>query len=81
MRASGAFIRDELQNKIVQYQLLPFWKLGTEKYDSFGMPYPLGDYQPPERSTWEHDLIRYADMLVNEYGVPAVPGSSRKLVI
>jgi pyruvate formate lyase activating enzyme len=81
MRASGAFIRDELQNKIVQYQLLPFRKLGTEKYDSLGMPYPLGDYQPPERSTWENDLIHYADMLVNEYGVPAVPGSSRKLVL
>lgn len=81
MRASGAFIRDELQNKIVQYQLLPFRKLGTEKYDSLGIPYPLGDYQPPERSRWENDLTRYADMLVNEYGVPAVPGSSRKIVL
>ncbi len=77
MRASGAFIRDELQNEIVQYQLLPFRKLGTEKYNSLGIPYPLGDYRPPERSAWEHDLLQYADMLVNEYGVPAVPGSSK----
>jgi pyruvate formate lyase activating enzyme len=81
MRASGAFIRDELHNKIVQYQLLPFRKIGAEKYDSLGIPYPLGDYRPPERSAWEKDLMRYADILVNEYGVPAVPGSGRKLAI
>lgn len=79
IRAIGAFIRDELKNKIVQYQLLPYRKMGTEKYDALGIPYPMGEYQPPERSVWEHDLMRYADMLVCEYGIPAVPGSSRKL--
>lgn len=81
IRAIGAFIRDELGNKIVQYQLLPYRKMGTEKYDSLGIPYPLGDYQPPDRNVWEQDLLRYADILVNEYGIPAAAGSSRKLDI
>ncbi len=79
IRAIGAFIRDALGNKIVQYQLLPYRKMGTEKYDSLGIPYPMGDYQPPDRSEWEQNLIRYADILVKEYSVPAVPGSSKKL--
>jgi len=32
--ATGEFIRDELQNKVLQVQLLPYRKLGTEKYES-----------------------------------------------
>lgn len=79
IRAIGAFIRDELHNKVVQYQLLPYRKMGTEKYDSLGIPYPMGDYQPPERHIWEQDLLRYTDILVSEYGIPAVAGSSIKL--
>ena len=47
MRATGAFIRDELGGSIIQYQLLPYRKMGTEKYDSLGQPYPMGDYEPP----------------------------------
>ncbi len=79
IRKTGAFIRDELGNQIVQYQLLPYRKMGTEKYDSLGIPYPMGDYQPPERDEWEAELLRLTGILVNEYGVPAVPGSSSKL--
>jgi pyruvate formate lyase activating enzyme len=79
IRATGAFIRDELENRIVQYQLLPYRKMGTEKYDSLGIPYPLGDYKPPERAEWEQELMRLAGILVNEYGIPAVPGTSQKL--
>jgi pyruvate formate lyase activating enzyme len=73
------FIRDALGNQIVQYQLLPYRKMGIEKYESLGIPYPMGDYQPPERSEWEAELLRLCDILVTEYGVPAVPGSSNKL--
>ncbi|SHI07747.1 pyruvate formate lyase activating enzyme [Sporobacter termitidis DSM 10068] len=81
IRATGAFIRDALGNKIVQYQLLPYRKMGTEKYDALGIPYPMGDYQPPERCEWEQELLRLADILVTEYGVPAVAGSGSKLEI
>jgi pyruvate formate lyase activating enzyme len=81
IRAIGAFIRDALGNKIVQYQLLPYRRMGTEKYDSLGIPYPLEDYQLPERAVWENELLRLANILVDDYGVPAVPGSGKKLDI
>ena len=79
IRATGAFIRDTLKNRIVQYQLLPYRRLGLEKYEALGMPYPMTDYTPPERAEREQELWRLADMLNTEYGVPAVPGSSAKL--
>ena len=79
IRKTGAFIRDELGGAVVQYQLLPYRKMGVEKYDSLGMRYPMGGYEPLERSEWETNLTGFADMLVNEYGLPAVAGSSRKL--
>ena len=79
IRRTGAFIRDELGGAVVQYQLLPYRKMGIEKYDSLGAPYPMGDYEPPERSEWEANLTYLADILISEYGLPAVAGSSKKL--
>jgi len=79
IRATGAFIRDELGGKIVAYQLLPYRKLGTEKYASLMMPYPLEGYKPPDRSEWESELTRLAAILTDEYGLPAVAGSNGKL--
>ena len=79
IRATGAFIRDKLENRLVQYQLLPYRRLGTEKYASLGIPYPMEDYQQPERTVWEAELLRFSELLVAEYGVPAAPGSSQKL--
>jgi pyruvate formate lyase activating enzyme len=77
IRSIGAFIRDELGGGVVQYQLLPFRKMGTEKYASLGLPYPMGDCAPPERAGWEANLANLADMLVNEYDLPAVAGSNK----
>ena len=79
IRAIGAFLRDSLNDRIAQYQLLPYRKMGIDKYDSLGLAYPMGDYAPPEREVWEPELKRLADMLVNEYGLPAVAGSGRKI--
>lgn len=79
IRAIGAFIRDELDNQIVQYQLLPYRRLGIEKYESLGLPYPLRDYEPPERQVWETELLRLTDMLITDFGIPAAAGSSNKL--
>ncbi|MDR1589398.1 MAG: glycyl-radical enzyme activating protein [Oscillospiraceae bacterium] len=81
IRRTAEFIRDELGGRIIQYQLLPYRKMGTEKYDSLGIPYPMGDYSPPERADWEARLLRLQDMLSDEYGLPAVAGSSKKLDI
>jgi pyruvate formate lyase activating enzyme len=79
IRRTGAFIRDELHGHIIQYQLLPYRKMGTEKYESLGIPYPMVDYEPPERGEWEQNLLYLADILVKEYGLPTVAGSSKKL--
>ncbi len=81
IRAIGAFIRDELKAGIVMYQLLPYRKLGTEKYDSLGIDYPMGDYKPPERSEWEENLLILTDLLEREYQIPVSAGSGKKLDI
>ena len=81
IRAIGGFIRDALGGRVVSYQLLPYRKMGTEKYDSLRQAYPMGDYAPPDRETWEPELKRLSDMLVSEYGLPAAAGSGGKLDI
>lgn len=81
IRRTGAFIRDELDGQIVQYQLLPYRKMGTEKYESLGLPYPMGDYETTERAVWEENLLILADMLSSEYGLPAAAGSGTKLAL
>lgn len=53
IRATAEFIATELGNRVKQVQLLPYRKLGTEKYQSLGMDYPMSDFQPIERSVWE----------------------------
>ena len=79
IRAIGVFLRDELGGRVLQYQLLPYRKMGTEKYASLRRPYPLENYAVPEREAWEPLLRRYADMLREEYGLPAVAGSGAKV--
>ncbi len=79
IRAIGAFIRDELKNRIVRHQLLPYRKLGTEKYAALNQPYPMGDFAPPERSVWEQDLLKLVGILRDEFAIPAVAGSGQKL--
>ncbi len=79
IRRTGAFLRDELASAVVQYQLLPYRKMGTEKYESLRRPYPLADYRVPAREEWEPVLRRYAQILREEYALPAVAGSAEKL--
>ena len=78
IRATAAFLKDNLQGQLIQYQLLPYRKMGTEKYDTLGQPYPMGDYIPPERAVWEKNLLALRDMVEKEYAIPVVAGSSQK---
>lgn len=78
IRATAAFLRDELGGRVVQYQLLPYRRMGTEKYEALGMPYPMEEYRAPERREWERDLLALRDMVITEYGLPAVAGSGRR---
>jgi pyruvate formate lyase activating enzyme len=76
IRATAKFIRDTLHNRVIQVQLLTYLKMGTEKYDSLGMPYPMGeDYVPAtreEREPWIAHLVR----VMREYDIKAVAGAS-----
>ena len=82
MRATAAFMRDKLGDSLVQVQLLPYRKMGIEKYNSLGIPYPMGDdYKMQERSVWEANLLRIRDMLRDEYQLPVEAGSSEKINI
>ena len=82
MRATAAFMRDNLGDSLVQVQLLPYRKMGIEKYNSLGIPYPMGDdYKMQERSVWEANLLRIRDMLRDEYQLPVEAGSSEKINI
>ena len=78
IRAIAAFIKEDLRGRIIQYQLLPYRKMGTEKYASLGMTYPMEDYAPPQREVWEKRILALRDMAQREFGVPAVAGSNHK---
>ena len=76
---TAEFISEKLGNRVLQVQLLPYRKLGTEKYDSLGIEYPMGsDYSMPEREVWEKNILELTE-LMKTYGVPAVAGSSESI--
>ncbi len=79
IRRTGAFLRDELKGNIVAWQLLPYRRMGTEKYESLRRPYPFEDYPTPEREVWEAELLHLAELMRAEYGLPAVAGSGSRL--
>lgn len=78
MLAIGKFV-EELGDRVVQYQLLPYRKMGTEKYATLNQDYPMGDYEAPEREVWEANLLNIRDKLKERYNIPVVAGSSQKL--
>ena len=80
LRATARFIADDLGGRVRQVQLLPFRKLGEDKYASLGMPYPMADFEAPPRESWERSIRGFVD-LMTAYGVPAVAGSGGKIVI
>ena len=81
IRASAEYIVNKMHNRVVQVQLLPYKKMGTEKYASMGIPYPMGeDYKMLPREVWEAN-IRHLVEIMQEYGIPAVPGSSARIVL
>lgn len=81
IRATAQFIAEKLRDRVVQVQLLTYLKMGTEKYDSLGLPYPMGeDYQPPkreEREPWIAHLVQ----VMQEYGIPAAAGASTRFEV
>ncbi|SDO71342.1 glycyl-radical enzyme activating protein [Desulforhopalus singaporensis] len=80
IRATARFIKEELNGKILQVQLLPFRKLGEDKYASLGREYPMATLVTPEREVWEKTLLSLAEVM-REYGVPAVAGTNHKISV
>ena len=78
IRAIGDFIVNELGNRVVQYQLLPYRQMGTEKYKSLNRPYPMEDFEGYEREEWEPDLARFLDLLI-DMGINAVTGNNKHM--
>lgn len=76
IRKTAEFIRDELNNNVLQVQILPYLKMGIEKYDSLGMFYPMGqDYEVSPLQERAPKLNALVDIM-KEYGNPAVYNSS-----
>jgi len=78
LRATARYLVEKLEGRVIQVQLLPFRKLGVEKYASLGIDYPMADFEAPPRETWEADIHRYADVM-SGYGLNVVPGSGARI--
>ena len=74
IRAIAKFIKNDLQGKILSWQLLPFRKLGTEKYASLLMDYPMKDINST-REDWEQKLPNLANMIARDYHLPVTAGT------
>jgi len=57
------------------WQLLPYRRLGIEKYESLGMPYPFAEYDAPPREQWEENLSKLGELITTEYGIEPILGS------
>jgi len=80
LRATARFVAEDLGGRVRQIQLLPFRKLGEDKYASLGMTYPMAGFQSLQREVWEANIRHFVDVM-RTYGVPAVAGTGSKLEI
>jgi len=78
LRATARYLAEKLEGRVIQVQLLPFRKLGVEKYASLGIDYPMAGFEAPPRETWEDNIRRYADVM-SRYGLNVVPGSGARI--
>ena len=73
IRAAARFIKEKLGGCVLQYQLLPYRKIGTEKLDTLGEAYPMEDYAVRDREIWEPRLRELAE-IAKSCGIPASAG-------
>ncbi len=77
IRATAEFIRDRLHNRVSQLQLLVYLKMGTEKYDSLGLDYPMPEgWEAAERAERDPWIEHLAEMLRDEYNIKAYSGAA-----
>lgn len=80
LRETAKLLTEDLDGRVQQVQLLPFRKLGVEKYTSLGMPYPMTDFDAPPRAAWEENIRRLAEMM-GSYGLNVAAGSGARIFI
>jgi len=78
IRATAGFILNELHNRVLQVQLLPFRPIGAEKYAALGIAYPMAHIRHWERPEYEEATHRLAAILAS-YGINARAGATAKL--
>jgi len=71
----AAFLAEHVGSVLVSYQLLPYRKMGTEKYETLGIPYPMEDYAVPPREEWVPRLSKLRDLVAAEFGIPVAAGT------
>jgi len=67
--------RRNLGKALRQVQLLRYRRLGMEKHESLGIPYPMADHPVPERSQAEQ-WIKQLAQIMNDLGIAAVAGTT-----
>jgi len=75
IRDIASFIKNELGRAIAAWQLLPFHKLGVEKYEALAMDYPMKNYPSQNPAERDLELKRLADILRADYSLPVQAGT------
>lgn len=78
IRATAEFISNQLGNRVLQVQLLPYRPLGEEKYQALGLEYPMAGLERPERWEWETNIRHLAEVM-KSYRVNAVAGTTTSI--
>lgn len=76
IRASADFILEKLHNRIERLQLLEFMRLGEEKYQSLGMPYPMKDLDV-DKDAFTEKVKKMAEYF-NSQGIRCTAGTATK---
>jgi len=69
IRTTAEFIVNRLHNKVSQVQLLPYRRLGEEKYVSLGMDYQMPEYAMLSSSQWEEKMASLLSIM-GSYNIP-----------
>lgn len=75
IRSTARFIVDELDNRIVQLQLLPFRPMGEDKYTSLNLPYQMANYRKIDSKKYIPENKRIANIF-REYGINVENGAN-----
>ncbi len=77
IRASALYLKERLKNRVQQVQILPFMRLGEEKYRSLDRDYPMRDIDDGTRERCNGRAREIAEDF-NSKGIPCIVGTSHK---